>query len=398
MGMNAAPSGERLHIAVFGSCNVGKSSLVNAITGQAVSIVSPVKGTTSDPVRKSMELAQLGPVVLIDTPGLDDDGEIGSLRSSRAMRVMDEADAAILVADAARGTTALDDEVRRALKDRGTPCITAYNRCDLLVERPPLPDGCIYVSALTGENVGLLIDALIALRPKRAERTIVADLLRGDAPVMLVMPIDSSAPRGRVILPQQQVIRELLDAHVTVVCCQPEDIERSLSGLVTPPQLAVTDSQAFAAADASVPREIPLTSFSILFARYKGDLAQLVEGAAAMSRLRDGDRVLIAEGCTHRRQCEDIGTVKLPRWIREHTHASPAFEFASGGELGDLSGVKLVVHCGGCMLNAAEMSSRLSRARAAGVPIVNYGAAIAHAHGLLRRALAPFPDAIEILG
>ena len=398
MSLNETVSAERLHIAFFGRRNVGKSSLVNAVTGQKLAVVSPVKGTTTDPVRKAMELLPLGPVVIIDTPGYDDEGELGALRVEKTNEVLTKTDIAVLVFDASVGMTEEDEYLLARLKDRKLPVILAANKSDLTVEGSGIRDqgsgneDVIFVSALTGEGVNELKERLAELgRTARKPKFILADLVNPGDTVILVIPIDESAPKGRLILPQQQTLRELLDLRCVPICCQPEEIPAVLGNLKTPPRLVVTDSQAFGKVSPLVPATIPLTSFSILFARYKGQLAALAAGARALSALRNGDRVLISEGCTHHRQCNDIGTVKLPGWVRKHTGKEPVFAFTSGGEFPeDLSGYALVIHCGGCMLNEAAMGHRMEVAARCGVPMVNYGVAIAEMHGILKRSLEPF--------
>ena len=392
MSLNETVSAERVHIGFFGLRNAGKSSLINAVTGQAVSIVSDTPGTTTDPVKKAMELLPLGPVLLTDTPGLDDEGALGALRVQKAKQALESADIAVLVTDAAQPETRAEKELLALFRARRIPYLIALNKADLLDKRPAAPENGLYVSARTGENVNALKERLAALSPRAArEKYLIADLLRPDRPVVLVVPIDAAAPKGRLILPQQQTLRELLDARAAALVCQPEELKRTLALLKVPPQLVITDSQVFSKVDKILPREIPLTSFSILFARYKGELDALLGGAEVLPRLKDGDRVLIAEGCTHHRQCGDIGTEKLPRWIENTCGAKPEFRFCSGGDFPeDLSDLRLIVHCGGCMLNETQMRSRLARAAAAGVPIVNYGVAIAAMHGILPRSLEPF--------
>lgn len=394
MTLNDTVSAERLHIGFFGMRNAGKSSLVNAVTGQELSVVSEVRGTTTDPVRKAMELLPLGPVVIIDTPGLDDKGELGTLRVKKAREILAKTDLAVLVVDAARGISSEDRELVKLFEERRLPFVIAYNKADLLTEKPPLDESSVYVSAVTKEGVNALKERLGKFAESlKNEKRIVADLLSPGDLVVLVIPVDEAAPKGRLILPQQQTMREILDARCSFVGCQPEELPGVLQSLSKKPRLVITDSQAFGRVARDVPADILLTSFSILFARYKGELAELVNGAAALSRLKDGDRVLISEGCTHHRQCGDIGTVKLPKWIEEFTHAEPLFSFTSGGEFPeDLSEFALVVHCGGCMLNEKEMRRRAEAAKKAGVPIVNYGIAIAHIHGILKRSLEAFPD------
>ncbi len=400
MSLNDVVSAERLHIGFFGLRNAGKSSLVNAVTGQDLAVVSPVKGTTTDPVKKAMELLPLGPVVIIDTPGLDDEGELGALRVKKATEILSSIDVAVLVHDAALPLSDLEQGLLSSLSERKIPVICAYNKADLLAEVPEAKENLLYLSALTGSGVHELKEALADLgrAARLAQRRIVADLLSEGDMVVLVIPIDESAPKGRLILPQQQTIRDVLDAHCSVVCCQVEELSRTLGAFRAPPAMVITDSQAFGRVSRLVPDEIPLTSFSILFARYKGELETLVAGAAKLSALQDGDKVLISEGCTHHRQCNDIGTVKLPGWIRDYTSKDLTFEFTSGGTFPeDLSPYALVVHCGGCMLNEKAMAHRMATARAQGVSMVNYGVAIACMHGILKRSLGLFPAVQAVL-
>ena len=389
--LNETPSGERVHIAFFGLRNAGKSSLVNAVTGQDLAVVSDVKGTTTDPVSKAMELLPLGPVVIIDTPGLDDEGYLGELRVKRAMNVLAKCDVAVLVHDASQEFSRDEIDLMKIFDDRKLPYIVANNKADLMTDREP---GRLYVSAITGENVNTLKERIASLVKKSVNgKRLVADFLTEGDIVVLVVPVDKAAPKGRLILPQQQTIRDILDSRCSCLVCQPQELAAMLKALTKTPRLVITDSQVFSQVDAIVPKDIPLTSFSILFARYKGDLKTLAEGAEKLSALNDGDKVLISEGCTHHRQCGDIGTEKMPAWIRKFSGASPEFSFTSGGEFPDVERLKnfsLVVHCGGCMLNEQEMKSRLERAKIAGVPIVNYGVAIAKMHGILNRSLEPF--------
>lgn len=392
MSLQDTVSAERLHIGFFGVCNAGKSSLVNAVTGQGLAVVSPVKGTTTDPVQKAMELLPLGPVVIIDTPGLDDAGGLGELRVQRAKRVLAKTDIAVLVVDAEKGICQTDQELITLLEEKKRPYIIAYNKADLLTEPPPLPENAIYVSAAAGTHIWELKEKIGALvTSSKNQRRIVADLLSPGDLVVLVAPVDESAPKGRLILPQQQTIRDILDAHCAMAICQDTEFRQTLSSLAQKPKLVITDSQAFERIAEETPPDVMLTSFSILFARYKGDLEPLVRGAERLSKLHDGDQVLISEGCTHHRQCGDIGTVKLPSWIEHYAGGKPEFHFTSGGEFPeDLSGYALIVHCGGCMLNQKEMASRIAQAAAASVPIVNYGVAIAQMKGILARSLQPF--------
>ena len=397
--LNSIPSADRIHIGFFGLRNAGKSSLVNAVTGQSLSVVSNVAGTTTDPVKKAMELLPLGPVVIIDTPGLDDEGMLGELRVQKAREVLATVHIAVLVVDATRGMTELDNTLVSLFEERKLPYIIALNKCDLL-PAAPAAEGVRYpVSASTGAGVHELKEAIAShAKGLGNSRKLVADLLSPDDLVVLVIPIDESAPKGRLILPQQNTIRDILDSHCTVVACQDTELKKTLSMLAVKPKLVITDSQAFGRVAKDVPDDIPLTSFSILFARYKGDLPSLVRGAVALSTLRDGDKVVIAEGCTHHRQCGDIGSVKIPRWVEQFSGAKPVYTFTSGGEFPvDLSDYKLIIHCGGCMLNEKEMAHRMEIAEQAGIPMVNYGVAIAHIHGILKKSLAPFPDVLSLL-
>lgn len=399
MSLNETASGERLHIGFFGMRNAGKSSLVNAVTGQSLALVSDVKGTTTDPVRKAMELLPLGPVVIIDTPGIDDEGELGLMRVKRAKQVLNYADIAVLVVDAAKGLCDLDKELVEAFEKKKIPYIIAYNKSDLLDEIPASEGNCIYVSASEKSNINELKDMLAALGKNKAEeKFIVADLLEENDLVVLVVPIDSAAPKGRLILPQQQTIRDILDGGACAVVARDTELESTLASLGKKPKLVITDSQAFGKVSAIVPDDIMLTSFSILFVRYKSDLAAAVRGAAMLDKLKDGDCVLISEGCTHHRQCGDIGTVKLPAWIKKYTGKNIDFDFTSGTEFPEnLSRYALVIHCGGCMLNDREMQSRAGLAADCGVPMTNYGIAIAQMHGILRRSIEPFPEALKEL-
>lgn len=397
MSLNDTPSGERVHIGFFGRRNAGKSSLVNAFTGQRLSVVSDVKGTTTDPVYKAMELLPLGPVMIIDTPGFDDEGALGEERVRRAREVLRRVDIAVLVVDGAVGKTAADNELLALFREKNIPCVIAYNKCDLT------EDGCadgVAVSALYQTNINLLKETVARLVKNDAdERHICADLVqRGDCAV-LVVPIDKAAPKGRLILPQQQTIRDLLDAGAVPVVCRDAELALTLEKLAAPPKLVITDSQAFGSVKDIVPESVPLTSFSILMARYKGFLADAVEGAAAIARLQNGSRVLIAEGCTHHRQCDDIGTVKLPRMLQAYTQKTILIETASGkGFPDDLSPFDLVIHCGGCMLNEREVAYRRRFAQDSGVPFTNYGTALAYMQGILRRTLSVFPDLLAKLG
>ncbi len=395
MGLNEVASADRLHIGFFGKRNAGKSSLVNALTSQELSVVSDYAGTTTDPVRKAMELAPLGPVVIIDTPGLDDEGELGALRVARARQILNLVDIAVVVVDARCRLGDLENEIIERLESKKIPYIIAYNKSDLkgAIKEPERENG-ILVSAVTGENVNALKDRLAALSKDQGEgRVILGDLIKKGDTVVLVIPIDKAAPKGRLILPQQQTIRDILDAGAFAVTCRDSELEDLLSRIGRPIRMVVTDSQVFGRVSKIVPKDIELTSFSILFARYKGNLEGAVKGAAMLDRLSDGDKVLISEGCTHHRQCGDIGTVKLPMWIRSYTGKNIDFEFTSGRDFPeDLSGYSLVIHCGGCMLTEREMQYRARLAQDAGVPMTNYGMVIAHTHGILRRSLEPFGE------
>ena len=392
MNLNAAPSGERVHIGFFGLRNAGKSSLVNAVTGQSLSVVSDVKGTTTDPVRKAMELLPIGPVVIIDTPGIDDEGELGELRVKKAKEILEKTDIAVLVRDASKTIQKAEKKLITAFEEKKIPYITALNKSDIADVMPVNNDeNTISVSALTGFNIYELKELIgKAVKSAKAEKPIVADLVDSGDTVLLVIPIDKAAPKGRLILPQQMTIRELLDNGAVAVVCRDTELQTTLSILNNPPKLVITDSQVFGMVSKILPDSIPLTSFSILMARYKGDLPSLVNGAYALSMLKDNDKVLISEGCTHHRQCNDIGTVKLPKWIEAFSGAKLNFSFTSGGDFPDnLSEYSLVVHCGGCMLNEKEMKSRIEKCKNAGVQIVNYGTAIAQMNGILERSLKP---------
>lgn len=392
MDMNKVASSNRIHIAFFGMRNAGKSSVVNAITAQQMSVVSEVMGTTTDPVRKSMEMLPLGPVLIIDTPGVDDEGELGKIRVNRAKQVLDETDIAVLVVDAVRGLTSLDKDLLDTFHKKNLPYVIAYNKSDLLKEDIPLKDNEILVSAKESVHIWELKEMIGKLSGvNKAEKKLVSDLVKEKDVVILVIPVDEAAPKGRLIMPQQMVIRELLDAHCSVVCCQPEELGDAIENLRKEPKLVITDSQAFEMVADIVPKHIFLTSFSILMARYKGELEVLLAGVKSLDSLKDGDNVLISEACSHHRQCNDIGTVKLPGWIMKYTKVKPEFSFTSGGDFpSDLTKYKLIVHCGGCMINEAAMKNRIKIAQEQGVLIVNYGMLIAKIHGILDRSLEPF--------
>lgn len=399
MGLNDTPLANRIHIGFFGRRNAGKSSVVNAVTGQELAVVSDTKGTTTDPVYKSMELLPLGPVVIIDTPGYDDEGHLGELRMKKTRQVLNKTDIAVLVVDALEGKGDCEEDLIRLFQEKEIPYLVVCNKSDLLSELPKAGDREIYVSALTGKAIYELKERIGALAPGEGSGVrLVADLIAPGDFVVLVTPIDSAAPKGRMILPQQQAIRDVIDAGATAVVVKETELKETLQKLGVKPSLVVTDSQAFGRVSEDTPEDIPLTSFSILMARYKGILDYTVPGAAAIGRLRDGDTVLIAEGCTHHRQCEDIGTVKLPRWLQEYTGKQLHFAFCSGTEFPEeLSAYALVLHCGGCMLNEREVRYRMKCARDQGVPMTNYGVAIAHIHGILKRSISMFPHLLAEL-
>lgn len=398
MSLNSVPSGERIHIGFFGRRNAGKSSVVNAVTSQDLAIVSDVLGTTTDPVQKAMELLPLGPVVIIDTPGIDDEGELGALRVKRSYQVLNKTDIAVLVCDSAIGLTPDDKKLIEKIKAKNIPYIIAYNKSDTARTEPD-GDSEICISAKTGENINELRE-LIAEKSRitQQERYIISDKLQQGDIVVLVVPIDKAAPKGRLILPQQQTIRDILDAHASAVVTQDVQLPQTLQALSKKPAFVITDSQAFARVSRDTPEDIRLTSFSILFANYKGNLRLAVEGVKAISELREDDCVLISEGCTHHRQCGDIGTVKLPALIKKFTGINPRFEYSSGTEFPEnLKKYKLIIHCGGCMLNEREMQYRLKCAEDEGIPITNYGTAIAYMNGILKRSLSPFPEIQSLL-
>ncbi|MDR3288022.1 MAG: [FeFe] hydrogenase H-cluster maturation GTPase HydF [Peptococcaceae bacterium] len=399
MGMNATPTGERTHIGFFGRRNAGKSSLVNAVTGQEMAVVSPVKGTTTDPVRKAMELLPLGPVLIIDTPGIDDEGELGQLRVRRARQVLNQSDVAVLVVDAAVGKTQADEELILLFREKDIRFVVAYNKCDLLTTIPPVGENEIYVSAEQGTRISALKEKIASLAVKEEIKLrLVGDLIHPSDFVVLVVPIDQAAPKGRLILPQQQTIRDILEADAAAIVVKEFELKETLENLGRRPSLVITDSQVFAKASADTPPDIPLTSFSILMARYKGVLDTAVRGVKALETLEDGDPVLISEGCTHHRQCDDIGTVKLPRWIRQYTGKKPEFLFTSGAEFPeDLSPYRWIVHCGACMLGEREMKYRQACALDQQTPMTNYGILIAYMQGILKRSLSVFPHILAEL-
>lgn len=397
MSLQNTPRSGRIHIAFFGDRNAGKSSLVNAVTGQSLSVVSNVKGTTTDPVYKAMELLPLGPVMMIDTPGFDDEGFLGELRVEKTNQVIAKTDIGVLVVDAIQGLSDTNRQLISMFKEKNTPYLVVYNKADLLEEIPSGDNKTIYVSANTGLNIETLKNILATQIKTEKELPLVHDLIKKGGITVLVTPIDASAPKGRLILPQQLVIRDLLDHHLPCVVTQPEELPHLLTSLKETPALVITDSQAFGIVSKMVPPEIPLTSFSILMARQKGFLETAVQGAYAFNHLKDEDTILIAEGCTHHRQCEDIGTVKLPKWISAFTGKQLNFRFTSGTEFpSTFKDVALVVHCGGCMLNNKEVLSRMNTAVNQGIPFTNYGTAIAHINGILKRSLSIFPWANEL--
>ena len=408
-GMNETPSGERVHIGFFGRRNAGKSSVVNAVTGQDLAVVSEVRGTTTDPVKKAMEILPLGPVVIIDTPGFDDEGSLGELRVQRTKKILEQTDIAVLVVDTTEGFRKVDAELTDLFRERGIPFLIALNKSDipedseeynvdeeaqgLLQKIAKDCSGMVHVSALSGDGIDELKNRIAVLKPEGNEEQLIADKIKAGDLIVLVVPIDKAAPKGRLILPQQQTIRDILDAGATAVVAQDTELADTLAKLGTKPALVITDSQVFGKVDKIVPPDVPLTSFSILMARYKGLLDDAVSGVAAIAKLKDGDKVLIAEGCTHHRQCGDIGTVKIPKWLTEFTGKELVFETSSGtGYPDDLTPYALVVHCGGCMLNEKEVKHRASKTTAQGVPITNYGTMIAHVHGILKRSLEIFPE------
>ena len=395
MGLNESVSADRVHIGFFGLRNAGKSSLVNAITNQELSLVSDVLGTTTDPVRKAMELLPIGPVVIIDTPGLDDEGTLGEARVKKARQVLNTVDIAVLVTDATKSLTDLESELIGLFETKKIPYVIVHNKIDICSSLSAAENEKeIWVSAYNGTNIERLKEKIGRLQSLDGEeKHIVSDLIKAGDTVLLVVPIDKAAPKGRLILPQQQTIRDILDSGAMALVCRDSELEVMLTTLKEPPALVITDSQVFGKVSKILPRTIPLTSFSILFARYKGNLWGAVDGAARLDSLCDGDKILISEGCTHHRQCGDIGTVKLPKWINDHTQKKLEFEFTSGRDFPeDLSGYSLIIHCGGCMLTEREMQYRARQAEDAGVPMTNYGMVIAHTHGILRRSLEPFGD------
>ena len=399
MGLNAQPSSERVHIGFFGLRNAGKSSVVNRVTGQTMSIVSDVKGTTTDPVQKAMELLPIGPVVIIDTPGIDDEGTLGEERVRRALRVLEKTDIAVLVTDSTRGLQPAEQELIELFRKREIPFVIAHNKADLTSVPAAMPENEIYVSAAADSNIRELKELIArAVKPTEPEKRLVADLLAPNDTVVLVVPIDSAAPKGRLILPQQQTIRDILEADAAAIVVKENELTNTLQNLGKRPKLIITDSQVFKKVAAETPADILLTSFSILFARYKGNLQTAVQGVTALDSLEDGDKILIGEGCTHHRQCDDIGTVKLPRWIKEYTGKNPEFIFTSGTEFPlNLSPYKMIIHCGACMLNEREMQYRIKCAADQNIPFTNYGITIAYINGILKRTVEPFLQIYKLL-
>ncbi len=398
MGLQDTPSSERVQIGFFGCRNAGKSSLVNAVTNQEMAVVSPVKGTTTDPVTKAMELLPLGPVLIIDTPGIDDEGGLGEQRVKRTKQILNRIDCAVLVVDSVAGKTKADEELLNLFQEKQIPFLVAYNKSDLQL---PILSGKneVAVSALQKTGIEELKERIAALgKENQKERMLVKDLVKAEDLVVLVTPIDSSAPKGRLILPQQQTIRDLLEANAIPVVTKENTLKTTLESLAKKPAMVITDSQAFAQVSKDTPLDIPLTSFSILMARYKGFLEGAVQGVAAIETLQDGDKVLICEGCTHHRQCEDIGTVKIPRWLRQHTGKELELVHTSGKDFPeDLSPYRLVIHCGGCMLNEREVVYRQKCAADAGIPFTNYGIAIAYMTGILKRSIEIFPKLYTLI-
>lgn len=406
MSLNATPSSERVHIGIFGKRNAGKSSLINAITGQNLAIVSEAKGTTTDPVYKAMELLPPGPVMIIDTPGIDDEGVLGSLRIQKAYQVLNKTDIALVIIDAAVGPSAEDLRLIKRINAKKIPLLIVINKCETINEdkktayQALLPNGkLLFVSAEQKLNIFELKEAIAQTVPADENKAqIVADLLSPSDFVVLVVPIDSAAPKGRLILPQQQTIRDILKADAAAIVVKENELTNTLQNLGKRPKLVITDSQVFKKVAAETPADILLTSFSILFARYKGNLQTSVQGVTALESLEDGDKILVGEGCTHHRQCDDIGTVKLPRWIKEYTGKNPEFIFTSGTEFPlDLSPYKMIIHCGACMLNEREMQYRIKCAVDQNIPFTNYGITIAYINGILKRTVEPFPQIYKLL-
>ena len=408
MSMNQTPMSERVHIGFFGKRNAGKSSVMNAVTGQDIAVVSEVKGTTTDPVYKSMELLPLGPVVMMDTPGIDDEGDLGGLRVKKSYQVLNKTDAAVLVIDGTEGSSPEDEALLERIRRKKIPYLVVMNKKDLTTEEAERKlrehlglseEEFLAVSASDGSGIWELKERIAAAAGREEEeKYIVRDLVSPSDFVVLVVPVDKAAPKGRLILPQQQTIRDLLDGDAVSVVVKDNELKRTLEQLGKKPKLVITDSQAFSKVAEDTPEDILLTSFSILFARYKGNLEGAVRGVTALDRVKDGDTILISEGCTHHRQCDDIGTVKIPRWVREYTGKELHFETTSGTEFPDeLGRYSLIVHCGGCMLNEREMKYRLSCAQDQNVPMTNYGILITYVKGILKRSVEVFPEIAELL-
>ena len=408
MSMNQTPMSERVHIGFFGKRNAGKSSVLNAVTGQDLAVVSEVKGTTTDPVYKSMELLPLGPVVMMDTPGIDDEGELGELRVKKSYQVLNKTDAAVLVVDGLSGASEEDAAMLKKIRKKQIPYTVVLNKQDLASEEIKEQtiqmlgigrEQLLSVSAADGTGINELKERIAQIaKPEELERRIIGDMISPSDFIVLVVPIDSAAPKGRLILPQQQTIRDILEADAVSVVIKEDRVRETIESLGKKPRLVITDSQAFETVAADTPEDILLTSFSILFARYKGNLEMAVKGVTTLDKLKNGDKILISEGCTHHRQCDDIGTVKIPRWIREYTGKEIRFETTSGTQFPDeLGEYKLIVHCGGWMLNEREMKYRLSCAEDQGVPITNYGILIAYIKGILKRSVELFPEISSLL-
>lgn len=402
MSLNSTPSGERIHIGIFGRRNAGKSSLINALASQSLAIVSDYKGTTTDPVYKAMELLPLGPVMMIDTPGIDDEGELGQLRISKAYQVLNKTDIALLVIDSKSGLCDEDIKLWQHIQSKKIPALLVFNKKEMLSEMEQalltaaalkLTKNCFFVSAANNTNIFELKEAIASLAPKDKENPLVNDILAAGDVVVIVTPIDSAAPKGRLILPQQQVLRNIIDKGAIAVVTRETELQETLDKLYSPPRLVITDSQVFGLVNKILSPNIPLTSFSILMARYKGNLYDAVHGVRQLDNIKSGDKILISEGCTHHRQCGDIGTVKLPTWIRSYTKSEPFFEFTSGTEFPtDLSSYKLIIHCGACILNEREIHHRYHNAVEQQIPITNYGIAIAYMNGILKRTVEPLPE------
>ena len=398
MSLNSTPNADRVHIGIFGRRNAGKSSIINAITGQQLAIVSDIEGTTTDPVSKAMELLPLGPVVIIDTPGLDDSGALGEMRIKKTYQVLNKTDIALLVVDSCVGMTESDFAILEKIREKKIPCLTVFNKSDIS-GMSVNTENEISVSTVTMENIHELKERIARIVPQNImEYPVIADKVKSGDCVVMVVPIDKAAPKGRIILPQQNTLRELLDSGCTAVVCRDSELEHTLDTMSEPPRFVITDSQVFGRVSKIVPENICLTSFSILFARHKGNIFELVKGVKKLDTLRDNDVVLISEGCTHHRQCGDIGTVKLPAWIRKYTGKNIRFEFTSGTEFpAELSKYSMIIHCGGCMLNEREMKYRIKCAADASIPITNYGMTIAYVNGILKKSLEIFPEIESIL-